>query len=295
MADQGKGRPGKGGNDESRLPKGYRAQRDAEGGEESGFERALQPDLLSEGVTCLVGLVGQSTREGYRVLFLGLDMNSRVEIRDEDIVYSEKLTPEESPFGSLGGTRICVRKGATLDYTRTTARQVQAEAVAGDEFDLDIRLGGRSSLRSNRLATVLPPETLLDTRCNCTDNTCDTCDTCFRTRCATCVTCLQTRCETCVTCVTCQPTGCGQTCDTCVTCQPTGCRQTCNTCDTCDTCFRTRCETCPGNTCLTCDNTCAGTCDTCHPGCFTRANIACGHTQGTCACTDGLRCRTVAC
>jgi hypothetical protein len=236
MADQKKGES------EGGKPKGWRAQRDAEGGENSGFDRALQPDIISEGVTCLIGLVGQSTREGYRVLFLSLDMNSRVEIRDEDIVYSEKLSPEESPFGSLGGTRICVRKGATLDYSRTTARKVQAEALAGDEFDLDIQLGQRASgiIGSGQEGLIPPtrPRTLCET---CRVTLCDTCvntceDTCLRTLCDTCP---RTVCgPTCATCDTCPRTACG------ATCPPTRC----NTCYTCRTCPQTACGIACGDT-----------------------------------------------
>jgi len=229
MPDQQKGGARGGGDAEGGPPKGYRSQRDAEGGENSGYDRALEPDVLAEGVTCLVGLVGQSTREGYRVLFLSLDMNSRVEIRDEDIVYSEKLSSEESPFGSLGGTRICVRKGAELDYSRTTARKVQAEELAQDEFDLDIQLGQRG-ISGGGQERLLPEP--IDTRPRTFCETCRTCDTCLRTRCDTCVntcedTCLRTLCDTC------PRTVCGPTCATCPQTQCNTCYYTCQTCRTC--------------------------------------------------------------
>jgi hypothetical protein len=217
MSDQETGNAGKGGGQEGGKPKGWRAQRDAEGGENSGFDRALEPDILSEGVTCLIGLVGQSSREGYRVLFLSLDMNSRVEIRDEDIVYSEKLSPEESPFGSLGGTRICVKKGAELDYSRTTARKVQAEALTGDEFDLDIRLGQRGISGGQEGLIPLLGKTQPRTVCGtCRATVCGACPqaqtqaggTCPGSACV--ATCCMTQCPTCPTCNTCN------TCGTCV-------------------------------------------------------------------------------
>jgi hypothetical protein len=299
MADQKKSDGGKAGEPEGGKPKGYRSQRDAEGGENSGFDRALQPDLLSEGVTCLIGLVGQSTREGYRVLFLGLDMNSRVEIRDEDIVYSEKLSPEESPFGSLGGTRICVRKGAELDYSRTTARKVQAEELAQDEFDLDIQLGQRSSLGGGG------QEGLVGTAYTSPPTACDTCGN--RHTCAdTCRTCDFLTCAN--TCRTCAPANtCEISCDwhTCISCPGV----TCTTCRTCpgQTCANTCANTCQGNTCpqtrcATCANTCANTCqgNTCPiTQCLTCKGITCPQTQcGTCKNCNTLpitRCAVATC
>jgi len=263
MAD-GKKRGPEGG-----QPKGYRSQRDAEGGENSGYDRALEPDILAEGVTCLVGWVGQSTREGYRVLFLGLDMNSRVEIRDEDIVYSEKLSPEESPFGSLGGTRICVRKGAELDYSRTTAQKVQAEELVQDEFDLDIRLGQRGISGGGGQEGPVPitetrPRTVCET---CRVTLCDTCantcagNTCPRTQCGpTCIgnTCPRTQCGP--TCATCPQTQCGATCDTCPRTYCDTCPRTlCGTCRTCfDTCEPTWCPTGRETMCNTCIPTLCG-------------------------------------
>lgn len=247
MSDQQKENTSKVG-EQGGPPKGWRAQRDAEGGENSGFDQALQPDILSEGVTCLIGLVGQSTREGYRVLFLGLDMNSRVEIRDEDIVYSEKLSPEESPFGSLGGTRICVKKGATLDYSRTTARKVQAEELTQDEFDLDIQLGRRGLLGgAGQEAALNYIETRPYTICGtCGQGECETIPrtlcggTCPRTQCGT--TCPVTQCNTCYN--TCPGTQC-PTCNTCgqITCGPICMTRPITLCEPdCPTRPRTRCD-----------------------------------------------------
>jgi hypothetical protein len=256
MPDQQRGGAGGGGASEGGKPKGWRAQRDAEGGESSGFDRALEPDIISEGVTCLIGLVGQSTREGYRVLFLSLDMNSRVEIRDEDIVYSEKLSPEESPFGSLGGTRICVKKGATLDYSRTTAQKVQAEALAGDEFDLDIRLGQRGISGGTGQEAAL---NLIETRPYTICGTCGPgdCVTIPLTQCGG--TCPATQCNTCYN--TCPVTQCGATCPA----------TQCNTCY--NTCPLTQCNTCGQ---LTCGRICLTRPLTfCEPDCPTRPRTRC--------------------
>ena len=68
------------------------------------------------GLTSYVGLLGRSAKEGYWLLYLTLDMSRHVEIREDDIVHSEQLPPERSPFGSLGGTRVFVRKGAQVPH-----------------------------------------------------------------------------------------------------------------------------------------------------------------------------------
>jgi hypothetical protein len=274
-----------------------------------GSEKPLQADRIMErlvgdstqvttGLTSYIGLLGRSPKDGYWLLYLTLDMSTSVEIREEDIVHSEQLPPDQSPFGSLGGTQVFVRKDAQVTTTRTISRTHEAGA-GGDEFDLDIRLGGG--------ANVLPQPcigTQFNTTCGADcgggtgdDQSCFTCascgDTCFRTcrdtcktqcdtcpgdtcnqTCNTCKTqCGQPTCKTqCGTCNTCQ-TQCGtcQTCQTqCATCQTcqTKCGQaTCNTCKTkCGqvTCPKTECGTCPGDTCQACTHvTCFNTCDFC--------------------------------
>jgi hypothetical protein len=244
---------------------------------------------LPAGVTSYTGLLGRSSRDGYWLLYTNLSMSRSVEIREEDIVHSEQLPPERSPFGSLGGTRVFVKKGAQVVSTRTSSRTHQA----GDEFDLDIKLGGgrvaqpKLPCEGTESGTTCAAEcggegtgdaqtcltcvscegscraTCFDT-CRTQCDTCpgDTCKTCGQhtcntcaTHCGTCQTC-QTQCQTCNTCAT----ACGtcQTCQTCGTCQ-TQCNQA-----TCDTC-RTQCDTCPGDTCIacthvTCFRTCGGIC-----------------------------------
>jgi hypothetical protein len=276
MADQRK----RGGSD-GENPKGSGEQWDAFF-RKTGFDPAQVP----EGITCLSGILGKSSKAGYSVLYLGLDMTERAEIRDEDILFSEPLPPERSPFGTLGGTVVCVKKGANVVYSHTTSRQVPAESLQTDEFDLDIRLGGSGARRMQSGRANLQPISNWNTQCapECggggtgDQQTCLTCvscgDTCFRTcrdtcrtmcdtcpgdTCRTCETC-RTNCGTCRTCHTCQ-TRCGtcQTCQTCATqcatCTPTQC-DTCVTCDTCDTCRRTQCETCVACTHVTCFRTC---------------------------------------
>jgi len=246
----------------------------------------------STGITTFVGLLGRSPKEGYWLLYLGLDMSVYVEIREDDIIHSEQLPPDKSPFGSLGGTRIYVKKDAEVITTRTVSRTHKAGA-AEDEFDLDIRLGGsagpvlQAPCRGTEFGTTCGADCPGPTGDGQTCLTCRSCgDTCFRTCADTC----RTQCDTCPgdtcarTCDTCRRTQCGQTCQTCQTCQTQcgtcqtcqtcqtqcgtcqTCRTQCGTCQTCQTCqtCRTQCDTCPGDTCRACTHvTCFRTCDVC--------------------------------
>ena len=189
------------------------------------------------GLTTYTGLLGRSPREGYWLLYPTLDMSTSIEIEESDIVHSEPLPPEQSPFGGLGGTLVFVRKGAQVTTTRTLSRTSQAGA--GDEFDLDIRMGKSTPRLPLPTNTDLPcyltfyqmicqignpggggggmtPDTGYPTCANTCDDTCDTCHTCHQATCqtcygATCHTC-QTKCGTCVTC------NCTNIPDSCVAC-----------------------------------------------------------------------------
>src|ERR1051326_35630 len=57
---------------------------------------AAQPPT---GLTSFVGLLGRSSKEGYWLIYLTLDMSFCVEIQADDIVHSEQLPPDKSPFG----------------------------------------------------------------------------------------------------------------------------------------------------------------------------------------------------
>jgi hypothetical protein len=204
------------------------------------------PGQTPTGVTSFVGLLGRSPKQGYWLLYLTLDMTKSVEIQETDIIHSEQLPPDKSPFGSLGGTRVFVKQDASVTTTQSVSRKHDASAAA-DEFDLDIQLGA--------VAPPIPiPRTDFGFTC---DDTCPRtqCDTCPRTQCATCRTC-NTHCGQ----NTCTPTC--QTCNTqCGTCPGNTCNTQCGTCPA-NTC-NTQCGTCPGNTC----NTQCGTCQTCQTKC----------------------------
>jgi hypothetical protein len=211
------------------------------------------------GLTSYVGLLSRSPTAGRWRLYLSLDMSTFVEFAEEDVVHSEQLAADRSPFGSLGGTQVFVKKGAEVTATQTVTSTVEAGG-AEDQFDLDIRLGASAALA----APPIPPPT----------SPAATCDTC-RTLCdqATCNTC-HTKCGTCVTCATCQ-THCGQaTCHTCAG------QATCATCHTCVTkCGQHTCYTCHTcgiqATCHTCVTCAACTHATCYQGCGGTAGVLC--------------------
>jgi len=82
---------------------------------------------VTTGLTSYTGLLGRSPKEGYWLLYATLDMSLSVEIREEDIVHSERLPPDKSPFGSLGGTQVFVRKDAKVTTTRTSHAHTKQE------------------------------------------------------------------------------------------------------------------------------------------------------------------------
>jgi hypothetical protein len=242
------------------------------------------------GVSTFVGLQGHSQKTGYRVIFPTLDMGRYLEIAEEDILATEELSPAQSPFGALGGTRLSVRESARI----MTSRAASGTQEVDDEFDLDIRLGasGWSMPGGAPDEGFYAPgyegeekQGAIKTNGACPTDTCKTCVTCGAT-CATCAgenTChtCQTRCNqhTCQTCQTCP----GE--NTCQTCKG---EATCQTCQTCNTqCQQNTCQTCKGEvTCQTCQthcqqNTCGVTCHTCPDnGCVPKTETCCK--KGTC-------------
>ncbi len=244
------------------------------------------------GVSTYIGLQGPSHKAGYRVIFPTLDMGRYIEIAEEDILGTEDLSPNDSPFGALGGTRVSVREAAPI-VTRTASRIEEVD----DEFDLDIRLGtsGWSAPSGAGEAMYAPGnegeerQAAIKTNGACPTETCKTCVTCGGQTCETCHTCAGE--HTCHTCQTaCQQHTC-QTCQTCAgeaTCQTCAGQATCHTCQTCATqCEQNTCVTCKGDaTCQTCETrcnqaTCGVTCHTCvEKGCVPPTQTCCK--KGTC-------------
>ena len=229
------------------------------------------------GVLPLTGFVNRGAKDGEWLLYTGLDMSRHLEITEADILDFERLSPEESPFGRLGGTRVFVRNNADVRA---------AQQSVGDEFDLDIRIAGiqaaaKEICEGTEGGTTCAAECAGNTAIPCTDNctigcppptqhtcptdcgaTCkDTCATCNQKTCQTCNThCNQATCHTCAT--KCHQNTCDQTCNqaTCHTCA-TKCNQ--NTCHTCHTC-KPVCDTGPGDTCAACTHVTCGH----QPGCL---------------------------
>jgi hypothetical protein len=96
---------------------------------EDELVRRLRPDPAQpRPLTVLSGFLGRAPRNGYWRLFLTSKLDEYVEIAEDDIV-SSKTTPESA--SSLGGTTVWVQPNASLQYTRVTSREIQAEFLTG--------------------------------------------------------------------------------------------------------------------------------------------------------------------
>ena len=95
----------------------------AAGKKGNGPEKSLQEDRslarlvddstqITAGLISYTGLLRRSPKQGYWQLYPSLDMSLCIEIREEDIVHSEQLPPDQSSFGSLGGSQVFVKKDA---------------------------------------------------------------------------------------------------------------------------------------------------------------------------------------
>jgi hypothetical protein len=265
--------------------------REQDEGPEDGEERPqdefverLRPDPSQppQRILTLAGLLGDSDRAGFRRLYFTRELDYYAEFRSEDVLDTAPVPPDQPPFLGDEATRVTIKRGATIEYTRARAARPR------DEFDLDVRLGGGPAwafaVPETFAATCSPtcgPGCILTQTCRCPTVTCrcptSTCvcpptgvpDTCAGRTCVG-ATCWDTCGRTCETC----RTLCGQqTCDcptqgqaTCWTCGEATC-QTCPGQATCQTCAGqatcVTCRTCGGQ--ATCDPTCPRTCDTCNP------------------------------
>jgi hypothetical protein len=196
--------------------------------ESSGPEEELSPDPFVQRlrpdpseppipVRVLEGLLGNSDREGYWRLYFSRELDNYAEFRQEDVVYSEPIPPDQPPFVGLDATRVGIRRDATIEFTRArTPRPI-------DEFDLDVRLGAPGRMARER---PIPPSLVGDICPDCTGRATG----CFTEPpdpgCLTALTdCDQNTCQATCTC----HTQCGQnTCQATCTCH-TQCNQwTCN-------------------------------------------------------------------
>ena len=146
--------------------------------------RRPDPTQLPVPTLTMAGFLGDSDREGCRRLYFSSDLDYYAEFRVDDVVEVEAIPAGQAPFRGEQATRLTLRRGATVEYTRVrTARPV-------DEFDLDVRFGRRRGpIVSARLPEMTPPGpgcllpmTPGDVDCPNTPGTCapgaDTCGTC---------------------------------------------------------------------------------------------------------------------
>ena len=229
--------------------------------------RISDPTAGPPATLSLVGLLGDSDRDGRRRLYLNTSLDYWVEFRTEDVVAVEDVGPDQTPFQGLDATRVTLVRSASVDYVHSRPAGDDPFAVQPRSASL-MRLDDAETWEAECPGpswggcptdfacptnnecpsgwTVCKPRT-----CNCTDVTCETCAngaTCRGTCQDTCRTCA-TACGTCNTCAnTCVGT-CANTCAaTCRTCGAT-CRATCNAdiCETlvrCPTFAQTHCNTC---------------------------------------------------
>jgi hypothetical protein len=181
------------------------------------------PSQPAKRVIDLTGLPGNSDRQGYQRLYLTTKLDYYAEFLASDMVYSEAVPADQSPFPGHEATRVSVARDATIHYI--WARSPQPV----DEFDLDIRLGAQAAATAAAAHATQACPALISPANGCTDacRTQVTCVTCHGTcpQNATCAghgTCVNTQCLQ-AACIftqggqgTCANTQCGQ--HTCVTC-----------------------------------------------------------------------------
>jgi hypothetical protein len=205
------------------------------------YVERLKPDPSqpAKRVIDLTGLPGNSDRPGYQRLYLTTKLDYYAEFLASDMVYSEAVAAEQSPFPGHEATRVSIGRDATIHYI--WARSPQPV----DEFDLDVRLGAPAAGPAAHAAATQACPAAISPVNGCTD-------TCLHTVCIghSCGgTCFGT-CPANATCAghgTCVNTQCVQ--PACIFTQ--GGQATCvNT-----ACHQHTCVTCPAP-----NNTCAATC-----------------------------------
>jgi hypothetical protein len=92
------------------------------------------PSRPAQPTAVLDGLLGRSAREGHWRLYLTSNLSEYAEFKEEDLVHTEKIPPDQPPLVGVEATRVWLRQGAEVEYTRTESRRVQAEFLQGAEF-----------------------------------------------------------------------------------------------------------------------------------------------------------------
>jgi hypothetical protein len=181
------------------------------------YVERLKPDPSQPArrVVELVGLPGNSDRPGYQRLYLTTRLDYYAEFLTSDMLHSEAVPADRSPFPGLEATRVSINRDSTIHYI--SARSPQPV----DEFDLDIRLGTAGVGPARPTTGIGVPGTCETCPTQCQDTRCGgTCQTCQNTQCGTCAkdntcpghgTCVFTQCATCVN-TQCNQFTCPQTC-----------------------------------------------------------------------------------
>jgi hypothetical protein len=118
---------------------------------EALVERLVPDPAAPSPSTPLVGFLGRSTEEGRWRLYLTTAFDQYVEFDERDVRHSEPLSSSET---SLGGTRVWLRQGASVQHTRVQSRQVQAEFLAGSIASMHLS-SAMPSLGTSRVAGAL--------------------------------------------------------------------------------------------------------------------------------------------
>ena len=95
------------------------------------------PAAAPSDVIELVGFAGNSSRPGYRRIYLTLALDYYAEFASGDLLYSTQVPADASPFPGHEVIAATVRRDATIDYTWTSHGQRMADD------DLDVRLEAR--------------------------------------------------------------------------------------------------------------------------------------------------------
>jgi hypothetical protein len=83
----------------------------------------------------LVGLAGDSDREGVQRLYLNQQLDYYAEFNIDDMLQTELVPAGQSPFQDIEATRVSIAPDAIIHYTRVRSFQ------AVDQFDLEPRFG----------------------------------------------------------------------------------------------------------------------------------------------------------
>lgn len=166
---------------------------------QDSFVGKLRPDPVQPPTptVAMQGFLGDSDRPGFRRLYFSRALDHYAEFREGDVVDAAPIEADQAPFVGDEATRVLLRDDASVDYTHTR------KATPVDEFDIDIRFGGRTA--SDRSGLVA------HTNCDAADcpythqGTCTCYTQCGQDTCHTCHTaCQQWTCETCYSnCETC--------------------------------------------------------------------------------------------